>query len=365
MSLAAPPPRITFLDDDHVLRIARIAMTGLSPESTEWLERFFAPEVCDPESIVKRAQGARSVDRVEITGPFLDALPNTRDSTIIVFRRGVVDRATIEASPRLRLIQRLGARTDGIDMAAAAERSIMVSCLPRRVLNYTAEHAILLMSALSKKLFESDASVRAARFVPTNESPRNKTVANWTNVPGARGLDGLTLGLVGMGEVGTIVGALAKAFGMRVTYCNRRRLAPDQERALGVEFRPLPTLLEQSDVVSVHAAALPENSGIFGREAFRLMQRDALFINTSRGSLVDEDALFDALVNGEIAGAGLDVHADEPRPAGDRFFSLQNVILTPHNAGGSRLNNLPDLYAIFDNCRAALAGGPLPHARVF
>jgi phosphoglycerate dehydrogenase-like enzyme len=152
---------------------------------------------------------------------------------------------------------------------------------------------------------------------------------------------------------------------MRVTYCNRRRLAPDQERALGVEFRPLPTLLEQSDVVSVHAAALPENSGIFGREAFRLMQRDALFINTSRGSLVDEDALFDALVNGEIAGAGLDVHADEPRPAGDRFFSLQNVILTPHNAGGSRLNNLPDLYAIFDNCRAALAGGPLPHARVF
>jgi len=114
------------------------------------------------------------------------------------------------------------------------------------------------------------------------------------------------------------------------------RLPARQEQDLGLTYRPFEALLEESDVVSLHARALPETRHLFDRAAFRRMRRGAIFVNTSRGSLVDEAALAEALEERWIAGAGLDNHAVEPRAGGDRLSRLDNVVMTPHIAGGSR-----------------------------
>jgi phosphoglycerate dehydrogenase-like enzyme len=149
---------------------------------------------------------------------------------------------------------------------------------------------------------------------------------------------------------------MARGFGARVIYANRNRLAADYEQRLGVEFMPLDRLLAESDFVSLHANNLPENKGMIGAQFFGRMKSAAFFINTSRGRMVDEEALYAALTERAIAGAGLDVHYEEPRPQPDRFATLRNVILTPHLAGGSRKGIVDEIGLILDNCRAVLAG---------
>ncbi len=148
-----------------------------------------------------------------------------------------------------------------------------------------------------------------------------------------------------------------------VLYANRNRLPVDQEqKTFGVEFAPpVPKLLAESDFVSMHANNLPENKGLIGASTFAQMKKTAYFINTSRGRMVDEDALYAALTTGLIAGAGLDVHYEEPRPLADRYAKLRNVIMTPHLAGGSRKGIVDEIELILDNCRAVLAGQPIKY----
>jgi phosphoglycerate dehydrogenase-like enzyme len=148
---------------------------------------------------------------------------------------------------------------------------------------------------------------------------------------------------------------------MRIVYANRKQLPVVRENQLGVAYAPLDRLLCEADFVSLHASNLPENRGLMDAAHFAAMKPGAFFVNTSRGRMVDEDALYDALSRGVIAGAGLDVHALEPRPQPDRLATLPNVILTPHCAGGSRLAHLDELAEIFANCRAIRTGGPLRH----
>jgi lactate dehydrogenase-like 2-hydroxyacid dehydrogenase len=168
------------------------------------------------------------------------------------------------------------------------------------------------------------------------------------------------VGIIGLGEVGAMVATLARAFGARVVYTNRNRLAPDQEQRLGVSYLPLAQLLAAADFVSMHANNLPENKGLIDAAIFAQMKPTAFFINTSRGRMVDEDALHQALTAGVIAGAGLDVHGEEPRPV-DRFAARRNVIMTPHIAGGSRLGVIAEVEEVLRNCRAVLADQPVKY----
>jgi phosphoglycerate dehydrogenase-like enzyme len=148
---------------------------------------------------------------------------------------------------------------------------------------------------------------------------------------------------------------------MRVLYCNRNRLAASQEDKLGVEYAELPRLLAESDFVSLHANNIPSNKGLVDAKVFGAMKPTAFFVNTARGPIVDEDALYDALTKGTIAAAGLDVHTIEPRPQPDKLSTLPNVILTPHIAGGSRKGVLSEIGVVLDNCRAVLAGKPIQY----
>jgi phosphoglycerate dehydrogenase-like enzyme len=267
----------------------------------------------------------------------------------------------MDANPKLKLIQRIGARADAIDLEAAAERGILVSCVPRATLQLTAEHAILMMLALSKRLLEADDAVRKDRWDRDRVHPDHGVAYNWAGIGDIGGLFGKTLGIIGLGEVGSIAAGMARGFAMRVLYCNRNRLPEAQEARLGVEYSALDRLLAESDFVSLHATNLPANRGLIDGRTFAGMKRSAFFVNTARGPIVDEAALYDALTTGMIAGAGLDVHVVEPRPMPDRLAALPNVILTPHIAGGSRKGVLVEIEAILDNCRAVLAGRPITH----
>lgn len=348
-------PRILFLDEDHVVRVLRLLLSNAEDDPS--VRAFFAPEEVDLAALLAAAAGLRQGD-----GAAIGQGVHFGDADAIIFRRGSIDAALIAKHPRLRLIQRFGERPEGIDLAAAAAHGVKVSCLPRPTINYTAEHVILLMLALGKRLLQGDRAVREGSGSATPTVGRDGAY-NWAGLVGATGLHGKTLGIVGMGEVGILVAKLARAFGMNVLYHNRTRVAPAIEQAIGAVFAPLSELLECADHVSLNAANLPQNARMANAAFFSVMRRSAFFINTSRGRLVDEDALYVALERGVIAGAALDVHAVEPRPAGDRFAALPNVILTPHLGGGARSGVLAEFAVIVHNCHAALRGEPVLHEK--
>ena len=353
---------IAILDDDHVIRLTRYAISGPGEITTDWAREFFMPEDMDPARVFAHGHRLHPDDGVSLIPMSAKVdLRKGSDASILIFRRGAIDAALMDANPKLKLIQRLGARADAIDLAAAAKRNILVSCVPRATLYLTAEHAILMMLALAKRLIEADDAVRKDRWDRDRVRPDHNVAYNWAGIGGIGGLFGKTMGIIGLGEVGSLAAGMARGFGMRVLYCNRNRLPAEQEAKLGVEYAAIATLLAESDFVSLHATNIPDNRGLIGARTFAAMKPTAFFINTARGPIVDEDALYDALTKGTIAGAGLDVHTIEPRPTPDKFATLRNVILTPHIAGGSRKGVLREIDVVLSNCRAVLAGKPIKY----
>jgi phosphoglycerate dehydrogenase-like enzyme len=352
------PRQIAILDDDHINRLVRYAIAGASQIPDEWARDFFLPEEVDHTQVYAAAKGLHAEDGVELLRGNVDVRKGT-DASVLIFRRGTIDAALMDANPNLKLIQRIGERADMIDVAAAAARDIAVSCLPRASLQYTAEHALLLMLALAKRLIEADEAVREDCWDRARVHPENGVAYNWAGLSDLHGLHGKTVGIIGLGEVGSMAAKMANAFGARVIYCNRNQLSPEREQALQAEYRALSGLLAESDFVSLHASNLPENKGAFDASVFAQMKKSAFFINTSRGRMVDEQALAVALRKGTIAGAGLDVHATEPRPTPNMFAGMRNVIMSPHVAGGSRQGIIHEVTTVLDNCRAALKGGEI------
>jgi phosphoglycerate dehydrogenase-like enzyme len=353
------PATIAILDDDHILRLVRYAVAGPGEVTEAWAQAFFLPEPMDLAQVRAAGDGLHAADGVALLPLAASATLRTQgDLDVLVFRRGTIDAALMDAHPKLKLIQRIGERSDMIDLAAAKARGIAVSCVPRPSLQLTAEHAIMLMLALGKRLLAADAAVRAGRYDEARVHPDNGVAYNWTNQAPLAGLYGATVGIVGLGEVGVMAARLAQGFGARVLYCNRTRLPAAKERALGVAYRPLAALLAESDVISLHASNLPDNKGLCDAAFFARMKATAFFVNTSRGRMVEEAALADALRSGVIAGAGLDVFAQEPS-APSPFADLPNVVLTPHIAGGSRRGIVGEVRAVLSNCRAVLNGGEI------
>lgn len=348
-------PLVGFLDNDHVIRLARALLHPDREEMRAYVAEFFAPETLDATRWARMGEGLQEVRH----SPSPLAV-GTETVRCIVFRRGVIDRTFLAAHRNLRLIQRLGARPVGIDLDEARRRDIQVSCMPRPSLAVVAEHCLMLMLAVSKKLMPSDARVRRGGHQP---GALGQVAYNWAAIDNIGRLWGKTLGIVGMGEVGFLVAERAKAFGMKILYCDDKPLPPELTKELDAERAVLPALCEASDFVSVHVPASPRNSAILGREEFELMKSTAIVINTSRGSVIDEEALAAALLDGRVGGAALDVHQREPRPV-DVFCAMDNVVLTPHLAAGSRLGVLDEIEMIFDNLRAVSAGRAAVHAVV-
>jgi D-3-phosphoglycerate dehydrogenase len=227
-----------------------------------------------------------------------------------------ISAAVLAACDRLRLISVWGTGTDHIDLDACRARSVTVTNTPGVNAHAVAEHTMTLMLAVTRRIPAMDAGVRAGQW------PRGTLVQ----------LEGKTLGIVGLGAVGRRVAALAAPFGMRLLASTHGDDA-GRAAAVGARHVPIETLLRDSDIVTLHLRLSDETTRYLSRERLALMKPSAFLINTARGGLVDRDALVDALRNGRLAGAGLDVFHEEPIHADDPLLALPNVVLTPHNAG--------------------------------
>ena len=231
-----------------------------------------------------------------------------------------IDAALINSAPeRLKLIANFGAGVDNIDLAAAQARRIAVTNTPGVFTEDTADMTLALILSVPRRLAEGEKLVRAGRWHGWRPS----------GMLGHR-VGGKTLGIVGFGRIGEAVARRARGFGLTILYNKRRRLPPMLEEELGVIYEPdLDRLVARSDIVSLHAPLTDETRGMIGADRIAMMKPDAYLINTSRGEIVDEDALIEALQHGRIGGAGLDVYTHEPA-VDERLLALDNVVLLPH-----------------------------------
>lgn len=252
--------------------------------------------------------GPRSTDEVaRIVGDAFGVIASTDPFDATVFER----------CPGLRVIARTGVGVDAIDVEAASAAGVVVTTTPGANEETVADHTLAMMLALVRRLPEHDASVRAGRWERAGDL-----------TPGD--LVGATVGLVGSGVIGSAVARRVRAFGSRLLVAD-----PALTSMEGAEIVDLPTLLRESDVVSVHVPLLPATRGLIGAEQLAAMKPGAILVNASRGGIVDEAALVDALRHGPLAAVGLDVFEHEPPVAGD-LLQLPNVVLSPHVGGLSR-----------------------------
>jgi phosphoglycerate dehydrogenase-like enzyme len=238
--------------------------------------------------------------------------------------------------PKLRLISVWGTGTDNIDLDAARALGIRVTNTPGVAAAAVAEHTLMLMMAVAHQVIPIDRQVREG---------------NWPRAMVTQ-LRGRTLGLIGTGAIGRKVAHLGKAIGMRLVAWT---FHPSGDFT---EWLSLDEVLRRADVVSVHVRQSPQTAGMIRREHLEQMKPTAIFINTARGAIVNEADLINALRNGTIAGAGLDVFEKEPLPPDSPFFTLPNVVLTPHAAGVTPEATEAGLVLTIENVLRFLEGKP-------
>jgi glyoxylate reductase len=312
----------------------RVFVTRRIPEVG--LERICA--ACDAEVWPERLPPPYEVIKQKVAG--CDGLVSLLTDRI--------DAALLDAAGRLKVVSNFAVGFNNIDVPAATARGVCVGNTPGALTDATADCAFMLLIAAARRLVEGVLDGRQGRWL------------TWEPV-GYRGVDlaGQTLGVVGMGRIGA---ALAKrchgGWGMKVLYYDLQPNAT-AEAELGAKRVGLEELLRASDFVSVHAALTPENHKLIGAAQFRMMKPTAVFVNTARGPLVDQKALYDALVSKTIFAAGLDVTDPEPPDAGDPLLQLPNVVIAPHIASAtfSTRDGMAEICA--DNLIAGVTGQPL------
>jgi phosphoglycerate dehydrogenase-like enzyme len=247
--------------------------------------------------------------------------------------------ADLEKAPNLKLVHKMGAGVNTIDVETATRLGIAVANMPGANAPSVAEGAVLLMLAALRRLPALDRAPREGNGWPSDPS-LGETV---------RDIGGCTVGLVGYGNIAKTVEKFVSAMGARTLHTSTR-----DDGHPG--WRPLPDLLADSDIVSLHLPLTETTAGMLDRDALARMKPDAVLVNTSRGGVVDEDALIEALRSGALAAAGLDVFAVEPIPAGNPLLSLDNVVLTPHVTWYTADTMRRYLEHAVDNCRRVRDG---------
>lgn len=281
-----------------------------------------------------------------VAGPdgWREALADTEALVTILTER--IDAAVLDRAPRLRVVANAVVGYEHVDVAACRARGIVVTNTPDVLTDATADLAWALILAAVRRIPRAEQSLRAGEF---------HGWGFWDYLGGD--LAGRTLGIYGMGRIGRAVARRAGGFGMRVVYHSRSRLPEDDERALGAEAVSFAELLSRSDVVSLHAPLTEATRHAFDRAALGALKPGSYLVNTARGALVDEAALAEALRDGPLAGAGLDVYEREPAitPA---LLDLPNVVLLPHVGSATRGTRTAMAMLAARNAHAVLTGRP-------
>lgn len=271
-------------------------------------------------------------------------------------KRGLVcqlqDKITDEllnAVPQLKVSANVAVGYDNVDLAAATRHGVMITNTPEVLTDTTADLAFALLMAVARRICEGDRFVRAGKF------------KEWKmDLLLGQDVHHATLGVLGMGRIGQAVARRGRGFAMRVLYNDERRLPRQLEQELGAEFAPRETILREADFISLHVPLLPATRHLIGPEQLALMKPAAIIVNTSRGPVIDEQALVDALKAGKLGGAGLDVFEHEPNVHPD-LMRMDQVVLVPH-VGSATVKTREHMAALAaENCIAALRGQAPPN----
>ena len=276
-------------------------------------------------------------------------LEHARNAEIVLLSKVKLDEAALDALPKLKYISMLATGYNNVDVVAAARRGIPVSNVPAYSTESVVQTTFALLLELAMHVGLHDASVKAGEWITCPDHAYWKTPL--------LELDGLTLGIVGYGTIGRAVARVGAAFGMKiVAYAPR---IPQDTGSVPVRFVPLEELFASADVVSLNCPQTPENGGFVNARLFTLMKPSALILNLARGGLVNEADLAQALSDGKIAGAGLDVVAHEPMLADNPLLKAPNCIFTPHIAWASLAARKRLMSIVTANVAAYLAGSPI------
>ena len=283
------------------------------------------------------------------------------DAEAVVWSSFPVDSAFITSLPKLRFMQRIGLTRAKGDPAAALTRGVPVSVLPFGVSDRVALHTLALTLDVMRRVVDGHKAVHEGlnpEGLPETEQIGPTPTVNWVRWPDVDTLNDKTVGIIGFGEIGACFARMLPPFNCRVLYNKRSRLTPQQEGYFGVEFAQLDSLLRESDVAATFVPYSEDSRKMLGEREFGLMKQSAIFINTGRANTVDEAAMVAALKERRIRAAGLDVFPVEPLPLSSPLLELDNVVLTPHTAGGiwGWMNTFE---RIAENLRRVEAGRPV------
>ena len=311
------------------------------------------PLIVIPGDDPPQCQGSPELKRLEELGDVVlypdrpdsreEKIRRAKDAVVLINSRNAVKWPgdVLQALPSLKMITVCGIGVDAVDLVTANAQGIIICNVPGKTAPIVAEHAVGLMFAVAKRAAFQTAAVRSGQWIRVD----------------SLFLQGKTLGVIGTGNIGSETARLAYAIGMKVIAWTYH---PSSQRAaeLGVTFVELDELLERADVVSLHLKLTDQSRYIIGKNELSIMKPEAILINVGRGALVDEGALAEALMSGQLAGAGIDVFEVEPLPAENPLRSCDQVVLTPHCAdmtpeGVDLLNE-----GVVDNVIAFFKGEP-------
>jgi glyoxylate reductase len=311
--------------------------------------RVYVTRLIPPDGLDRvRAVCETTVWEAELPPPREVILREARDADgLLSLLTDRVDAELLDLCPRLRVVSNYAVGFDNIDIPAATARGIPVGNTPGVLTETTADFAFTLLLAAARRVVEGVDYVRAGRW-----QTWGPLLLTGPDVHGA------TLGLVGLGRIGAEMAKRARGFDMRVLYTDVVR-REDLEASLGLRYATLDEVLREADFISLHTPLMPETHHLIGMAQLRAMKPTAILINTSRGPIVDCDALAEALRAGDIGGAALDVTEPEPLPADHPLVTLPNCIIVPHIASASHATRAAMARIAAENLIAGLNGQPL------
>ena len=315
--------------------------------------KVFVSRLIDREALDMIAEVAEmEVWRDELPPPYEVLLEKVKDvDGLLSLLSDRVDITLMDAAPKLKVISNLAVGYDNIDITEATKRGIQVGNTPGVLTETTADIAFALLMATARRVVEADRHVRKGQW---------KTWGPMILL--GQDIHHATLGIIGLGRIGIEVAKRARGFNMNVLYHDIVRNSEETERQLGVKYiSELNELLSTSDFISVHVPLLPGTHHLIGASEFALMKPTAVFINTSRGQVVDQKALYEALRSGKIFAAGIDVTEVEPISTDDPLLTLENVVITPHIASASVHTRKNMAMMAAENLIAGLRGEVLPN----